>query len=65
MNFTEVVEKIAEAAPKHPNYKRTVGKLDESSFRYVFHQPNDKNRELILTILAFDIPTQRNTSNKE
>lgn len=59
-NFTEVLEKIAEATPKHPNYKRNIGKLDESSFRYIFHQPNDKNRELTLSVLAFDIPTMRN-----
>jgi hypothetical protein len=58
-NFTEVLTKIEEATPKHQCYKRTVGKLDESSFRYIFHQPNDRNRELTLTVLAFDIPTLR------
>ena len=59
LNFSEVVAKIAEYTPKHGNYKRTTGQLDESSFRYVFHQSNDRNRELILTVLAFDIPTER------
>jgi hypothetical protein len=57
VNFSEVLTKIKESAPQHANYKRTIGELDESSFRYIFHQSNDRNRELILTILAFDIPT--------
>lgn len=61
LNFTEVINKIAEGTPKHANYKRFTAKLDESSFRYVFHQPNDNNRELTLTVLAFNIPTARSS----
>jgi hypothetical protein len=55
-NFTEVLRKIEESAPQHPNFKRVIAKLDESSFRYVFHQPEDKNREVIVTVLAFNVP---------
>ena len=65
LSFTEVLRKIEETTPKHENYKRTVGKPDESSYRYVFHQPNDKNRELILTVLAFDVPTARHRPTSE
>jgi hypothetical protein len=57
-DFSAVLEKIVETVPKHPQFKRDRGKLGESVFRYVFGQPNDPNREVILTILAFDIPTQ-------
>jgi hypothetical protein len=56
--FTAVLAKIAEVAPKHPNFKRDLGKSGESTFRYVFAQPNDANREIALTVLAFDVPTQ-------
>lgn len=56
-NFTAVLARIADTAPKHPNFKRDLGKSDDSSFRYVFVQPNDPNREIILTVMAFDIPT--------
>ena len=56
-DFSGVLAKIKEAVPKHPSFKREVGALDESAFRYVFAQPNDPNRETILTVLAFDIPT--------
>jgi hypothetical protein len=55
--FTAVLAKVAEITPKHPNFKRDLGKSDESTFRYVFAQPNDANREIALTVLAFDIPT--------
>jgi hypothetical protein len=55
--FSAVLAKIAEVTPKHPNFKRDLGKSDESTFRYVFAQPNDANREIALTVLAFDIPT--------
>ena len=56
-DFTAVISKIAEAVPTHTNFKRDLGKSDESTFRYVFAQPNDANREIILTVMAFDIPT--------
>lgn len=55
-NFTAVLEKIAATAPTHKNFKRDLGKTDESTFRYVFSQPTDANREITLTVLAFDIP---------
>ena len=59
VNFSEVLVKIAESTPQHKNFKKTVAKLGESSFRYIFHQTNDRNRELTLTVLAFDVPSIR------
>jgi hypothetical protein len=55
-NFTDVLTKIGNAGPLHPCFKRDLGKSDESAFRYVFHQPADTNRELLLTVMAFDVP---------
>lgn len=55
-DFSAVLAKIAETGPKHPNFKRDLGKQDESTFRYAFVQPNDTNREIMLTVMAFDIP---------
>lgn len=62
-DFSGVLKKIEESTPKHKNYKRMLSKVDESTFRYLFHQPNDRNRELILTVLAFDIPKELLTDN--
>lgn len=61
-DFSAVLAKISEIAPKHPQFKRDLGKSGESVFRYVFAQPNDRNREAFLTVLGFDIPTQRKTA---
>ena len=56
-DFSSVLAKIGETVVKHSLFKRDCGKSDESTFHYVFAQPNDANREVILTLLAFDIPT--------
>jgi hypothetical protein len=38
--------KTAATAPTHKNFKRDLGKSNETAFRYVFAQPNDINRDL-------------------
>jgi len=57
-NFSAVLKTIQEAVPKHPHLKRALPKRGESSFRYVFGNPTDHNRELILTVMAFEIPNE-------
>lgn len=41
----------------HPNWKRTVDWKHESGCRYIFHHPGDRNRELTVTVLVFDVPS--------
>jgi hypothetical protein len=60
-SFTEVLQKVCEVTPKHLCFKRDSGKTDETGFRYVFHQPTDKNREVILSVLVFDMPRPEKT----
>jgi len=60
-DFSSVLNKIDLAAKEHICYKREASlkseKLkNETIFSYIFHQPEDKNRELFLTIVAFDVP---------
>lgn len=55
-DFSKVLEAIPQAATTHPNYVRTVGKPRETEFQYAFSHRDDANRELILTVLAFDVP---------
>lgn len=57
MDFSAVLAKTDETARTHAHFKRDLGKSDESTFRYIFKQPNDSNREITLTVLAFDVPT--------
>ncbi len=54
--FTKVLESIRSTTNNHPNCKRELDKRSETSFRFIFSHRDDTNRELTLTILAFDIP---------
>ena len=54
--FTKVLESIRLTTNNHPNCKRELDKRSETSFRFIFSHRDDTNRELTLTIMAFDIP---------
>jgi hypothetical protein len=47
---------VIETTETHPNKKRGPDKLGETRFRYTFSNPKDANRELVLTVMVFDIP---------
>jgi len=55
-NFSDVLQKIEEIVPKHKNYKKLLQKEDETTLKYLFHHTNDKNKELYLSIMVFEIP---------
>ena len=55
-NFSKVLNAIPETVAAHKCYKRFLGKVSESNFRYVFSNRDDSNREMILSVLAFDVP---------
>ena len=55
-DFSRVLGSIAETASEHSNFKRKLDRSSETTFRYCFSHKDDKNRELFLTILAFDVP---------
>lgn len=61
-NFSRVVEAIPEIMATHTNVKRTLPKPSETSFRYVLGQRDDPNREMIVSVLAFDIPQADTTT---
>lgn len=54
--FSQVIETIPGAVKAHPNFKRAVDDNGEGRSRYVLAHRDDKNRELLLTVLAFDVP---------
>lgn len=58
-DFSKVLEAIPEAVRAHLQYKRDLPGAAETRFRYCFANRDDKNRELFLTVLVFDVPTQR------
>lgn len=62
-SMSTVLSGIKSEAPTHPNYKRTVDWKHESGYRYIFRHNTDPNRELVLTVLVFDIPRVSETTS--
>jgi hypothetical protein len=58
-DFSKVLAAIPEAVRAHPQYKRDLPGSTETVFRYQFANRDDRNRELFLTVLAFDVPAPR------
>lgn len=56
-DLSRVLAVVPETAKQHPNYKREIAGNTETRFRYCFSHGDDANRELLLTILVFDVPT--------
>jgi hypothetical protein len=52
-----ILKKIPESVKNHPCYKREIKMDNETLCRYILYLPDDSNREIILTILIFNIPT--------
>ena len=55
--MTTVLSRIPEVVTQHPNYKSDRSYDLETGFRYTFGHKDDPDRDLILTILVFDIPS--------
>jgi hypothetical protein len=54
--FSAVLDQIRPTIEAHPNFKAFAGRPTETQFRFVLRQPTDASRELLLTVLAFDVP---------
>lgn len=61
LDTSKVLNEIESATQGHKNYKRTLAWPHESAWRFVMHHPTDTNRELIMTVLVFDIPFMPDT----
>ena len=55
-DFTRVLDSIVPTTKKHPNFKRELDQRSETSFPFIFSHRDDVNREMTLTVMAFDIP---------
>ena len=54
--MSTVLEKIPDAVKSHTNFKKVVACDLEAGFRFILGHRDDPNREVILTVLAFDVP---------
>jgi hypothetical protein len=58
-SFTDVLRKIDETISTHVATIRPVGPYGTSGFRYLLARPDDRERQLTLTVLAFAIPAEK------
>ena len=54
--MTTVVKSARMAVEAHPNYRREKENDGETSFRYIFSLPSDAERDIMLTVLIFNVP---------
>ena len=54
--MTTVLEKIPQAAKTHPNYKSEELYESETGFRYIFRHRDDPERDMLITVLVFNLP---------
>lgn len=57
-NFSAVLDSIPSTIENHQNYKKSISQISETRFRYVMSHRNDPSREILLTVLIFDVPKQ-------
>lgn len=55
-NLTAVMDKAKEVAKKHPNWKRDLAYISDTGFRCVLRNRDDADREIILTVMFFNVP---------
>ena len=55
-DFTKVLNSTKSTTKEHPNCKRELDQRSETSFPYIFAHRDDANREMTLTVMAFDVP---------
>ncbi|MBI4179696.1 hypothetical protein HY522_09780 [bacterium] len=56
-NLSAVLAKVPEIIRSHPQFVRETAIDGETQFRFILHHRDDNHRELILTLLMFEIPT--------
>lgn len=56
-NLSAVLSKVQEAMAAYPYRKRGPEVKGETKFRYVCANPSDPAREIIVTVMVFDIPS--------
>ena len=54
--MSTVLEKIPDVVKGHSSFKRELPYDSETGFRYILGNRDDPNREVMLTVLVFDVP---------
>ena len=55
--MSTVLAQVPSVLAAHPQFKRQIAQRAETRFRAVLRQPTDPDRELVLTVLVFGVPS--------
>jgi hypothetical protein len=55
-DLTAVLKQIPQLVSSHPAFVRQMAYSSETGFRFIMRHRDDKDRELIMTVLVFDVP---------
>ena len=55
-DLSKVLTQIPEIVKNHNNFKKESNHNSETGFRFIMNHKDDKERELYLTILVFEVP---------
>ena len=55
-DILKVIESIPSAIMEHPNFKKCLDNDSEGRYRCVLAHDDDKNREMVLTVIVFNVP---------
>jgi len=56
VRFSGVLKEIPPTVRAHPKFAKQLPNLDETTFRYVVRHVDDDQRDISLTVLAFNVP---------
>ncbi|HQN18629.1 MAG TPA: hypothetical protein PKV86_05815, partial [Syntrophobacteraceae bacterium] len=62
-DLSKVLSQISEVFQKHPQFVREEPYDMNTGFRFVLRHPNDADRHVTLTLLAFDVPKESSSSD--
>lgn len=56
-NLTDVLNKIPDVIREHVSFKKEISRNHETEFGYIVSHRDDPNRELKLTVMVFEVPS--------
>lgn len=54
--FSAILAKLKSTTEAHPNCKKFVRQISETSWEYLFSHRDDPARDMAITVMAFDVP---------
>lgn len=62
--FSKVLSQVPSVFSAHPQFVRQERYEKSTGFRFIVRHPNDANRHVMLTLLAFDVPGKSKSSDR-